>query len=107
MCLPHLHVTCDGFEVETVLNVRAAKAGFKIVEVPSYEQDRIHGLSNLNAWRDGRRVLKTIMRERVLAAARAERRLDPAVTPSSERIWERSHVVLQIRWLRLVFRTSG
>ncbi len=63
-CLPHLHITCDGFEVETVLNVRAAKAGFNIVEVPSFEQDRIHGLSNLNAWRDGKRVLRTIVRER-------------------------------------------
>ena len=63
-CLPQLHITCDGFEVETVLNVRAAKAGFNIVEVPSYEQLRIHGLSNLNAWRDGKRVLKTIFRER-------------------------------------------
>ena len=62
--LPQLHITCDGFEVETVLNVRAAKAGFNIVEVPSFEQQRIHGLSNLNAWRDGRRVLKTIMSER-------------------------------------------
>jgi hypothetical protein len=66
-CLPHLQITCDGFEVETVLNVRAAKAGFTIVEVPSYEQSRIHGLSNLNAWRDGKRVLKTIMRERFSA----------------------------------------
>ncbi len=62
--LPQLHVTCDGFEVETVLNVRAAKAGFNIVEVPSFEQERIHGLSNLNAWRDGKRVLKTILSER-------------------------------------------
>jgi glycosyltransferase involved in cell wall biosynthesis len=63
--LPQLQITCDGFEVETVLNVRAAKAGFNIVEVPSYELERIHGLSNLNAWRDGRRVLKTIITERV------------------------------------------
>jgi glycosyltransferase involved in cell wall biosynthesis len=63
-CLPQLHVTCDGFEVETIINVRAAKAGFNIVEVPSYEQNRLHGLSNLNAWRDGKRVLKAIMSER-------------------------------------------
>ncbi len=63
--LPQLHITCDGFEVETVLNVRAAKAGFRIVEVPSYEQERIHGLSNLNAWRDGTRVLRTILSERL------------------------------------------
>jgi glycosyltransferase involved in cell wall biosynthesis len=63
-CLPQLYVTCDGFEVETVINVRAARSGLKVVEVPSYERDRIHGLSNLNAWRDGRRVLRSIMRER-------------------------------------------
>jgi hypothetical protein len=50
--------------VETVLNVRAAKAGLQVVEIPSYEHDRIHGLSNLNAWRDGRRALAAIMRER-------------------------------------------
>lgn len=63
-CLPKLQVTCDGFEVETVLNVRAAKAGLNVVEVPSYERDRIHGLSNLSAWRDGRRVLWAILKER-------------------------------------------
>lgn len=63
-CLPHLYITCDGFEVETILNLRAAKAGFQIAEVPSFERERIHGLSNLNAWRDGKRVLKAIMQER-------------------------------------------
>ena len=63
-CLPQLQINCDGFEVETVLNIRAAKARLSVVEVPSHEEDRIHGVSNLNAWRDGRRVLKTIVRER-------------------------------------------
>ena len=63
-CLPHLQIDCDGFEVETVLNIRAAKAGLSVIEVPSQEQERIHGVSNLNAWRDGKRVLRTIMRER-------------------------------------------
>lgn len=63
-CLPHLHIDCDGFEVETVLNVRAAKSGLSIAEVPSHEQERIHGVSNLNAWRDGKRVAKTILSER-------------------------------------------
>jgi glycosyltransferase involved in cell wall biosynthesis len=63
-CLPQLQIDCDGFEVETVLNIRAAKAGLTVIEVPSQEEDRIYGVSNLNAWRDGRRVLKTIVRER-------------------------------------------
>jgi glycosyltransferase involved in cell wall biosynthesis len=64
-CLPNLQITCDGFEVETILNVRAAKAGFRILEVPSFEQERIYGLSNLSAWKDGTRVLKAIVSERL------------------------------------------
>jgi hypothetical protein len=35
------------------------------VEVPSYEFDRIHGQSNLNTWRDGTRVLRALMVERL------------------------------------------
>jgi hypothetical protein len=44
--------------------VRAAGAGLVVAEVPSFEHPRIHGVSNLNAFRDGRRVLKTILAER-------------------------------------------
>jgi glycosyltransferase involved in cell wall biosynthesis len=62
-CLPHMHVDCDGFEVETLINIRIARAGLKVCEVPSFEGKRIHGVSNLNAFRDGLRVLKTIIRE--------------------------------------------
>lgn len=54
----------DGFEVETLIHVRVAKAGLVVAEVPSYEHSRIHGVSNLNAFRDGRRVLRTILKER-------------------------------------------
>jgi glycosyltransferase involved in cell wall biosynthesis len=64
-CLPAMNVDCDGFEVETLINVRVAKAGLKIEEVGSFEADRIHGVSNLNTFRDGWRVLKTIFKERV------------------------------------------
>jgi hypothetical protein len=35
-----------------------------IVEVPSFEKLRIHGVSNLNAFSDGLRVLKTLNTER-------------------------------------------
>ena len=66
-CLPYMRVDCDGFEVETLVNVRIAKAGLVIHEVPSYERDRIHGRSNLNALRDGSRVLRTIASERMSA----------------------------------------
>ncbi|MFT3662300.1 MAG: glycosyltransferase family 2 protein [Gordonia sp. (in: high G+C Gram-positive bacteria)] len=56
----------DGFEVETVINVRMIRAGKKIQEVGSHERCRIHGSSNLNAFSDGMRVLRTINYERKL-----------------------------------------
>jgi glycosyltransferase involved in cell wall biosynthesis len=55
----------DGFEIETIINTRMAKAGMRITEVPSYEYDRVHGVSNLNTWRDGGRVLRALFVERV------------------------------------------
>ena len=54
----------DGFEVETLINIRIAQAGLKVKEVASYEHSRIHGVSNLNATSDGWRVLRTIFAER-------------------------------------------
>lgn len=68
-CLPYMRVDCDGFEVETLINVRIAKAGLVVHEVPSYERDRLHGRSNLHAVRDGTRVLRTIAVERVSAVS--------------------------------------
>ena len=41
------------------------KAGLVVHEVPSYEHPRLHGASNLHAIRDGSRVLRTIVRERL------------------------------------------
>ena len=54
----------DGFEIETVINVRVARNGLTIEEVSSFEGKRIYGRSNLNAVTDGLRVLRTIGRER-------------------------------------------
>jgi glycosyltransferase involved in cell wall biosynthesis len=66
----------DGFEVETLINVRVAAAGLVVAEVPSFEYARIYGVSNLNAFRDGLRVLRTIFYERV-ASRRPQSRLGP------------------------------
>ena len=65
-------VDCDGFEVETLMNIQVACAGLEVREIPSYEHRRIHGVSNLNAGRDGVRVLRTIMRERSRLKRRAK-----------------------------------
>src|SRR3954462_14626780 len=53
----------DGFEIETMINIRAAADGMKVGEVGSIEHARIHGQSNLNTFRDGFRVLRTILSE--------------------------------------------
>lgn len=53
----------DGFEIETMINIRAAADGMEVGEVGSIEHARIHGQSNLNTFRDGFRVLRTIFSE--------------------------------------------
>jgi glycosyltransferase involved in cell wall biosynthesis len=54
----------QGFEIETLMFTRAARRKMKIVEVPSFEENRIAGSSNLRAVRDGFRVLIAIFVER-------------------------------------------
>jgi glycosyltransferase involved in cell wall biosynthesis len=71
----------DGFEVETLINIRVAKAGLVVREVPSFERSRIHGVSNLNAIRDGMRVVRTILAERRRAGVTAERLAPAARAP--------------------------
>jgi glycosyltransferase involved in cell wall biosynthesis len=63
-CLESLLVDCPGFEVETLINIRVAKLGIKVAEVPSFEGERINGISNLHPVRDGFRILWVIFRER-------------------------------------------
>jgi glycosyltransferase involved in cell wall biosynthesis len=74
----------DGFEIETILTCRFAAAKLRVTEVPSFEKNRIHGESNLNAISDGIRVLKTIFDEkRRENAAVARVRNEPAVVTAS------------------------
>ena len=68
----------DGFEIETLINIRVARAGLKVTEVASFEHPRMHGVSNLNAVTDGWRVLRTIFAERAyVRSQRAPVRPDP------------------------------
>ena len=80
-CLPYLDLPPvtgseamrgDGFEIETLINVRVAQSPLSVTEVASYESRRLHGVSNLNAWRDGWRVLRVILAERRLLRSRAQ-----------------------------------
>lgn len=70
--LPALDLDCGGFEVETVMNIRAAKANLRVQEIPSHEAQRLHGESNLHVVSDGWRILKAISTEAM------SRRLRPA-----------------------------
>lgn len=61
--LPQLELDGDGFEIETMMNVRALRTGLKVAEVPSYEFKRVYGVGRLRTFPDGWRVLKTIVKE--------------------------------------------
>lgn len=87
-CLPYLELPSvngdqpargDGFEIETLINVRVAQSPLVITEVASFESRRLHGMSNLNAWRDGWRVLRVILAER-RSVRRVRRRADAVAT---------------------------
>ncbi len=83
---PTINVDCAGFEVETLINVRVAKAGLNVAEVPSVEHERIHGVSKLHPVRDGLRVLRTIVTERF-----ARRESPLATTPTIRELDRRGH----------------
>jgi glycosyltransferase involved in cell wall biosynthesis len=78
-CLKGLALTAHGFEIETEIAVHAAKAELRIAEVPSMERERRFGVSKLHAFRDGQRVLRTLVRERLSSRKR------PVVDPITER----------------------
>ena len=79
-CLDKIELDCTGFEVETLMNIRVVKAGLKVQEIPSHEFERIHGMSNLSAVRDGLRVLRVILKEHGKRHGRRHLPL-PAVAP--------------------------
>lgn len=52
-----------GFEIDAHMIIRAVQSGLRIAEVPSLELPRRHGKSNLRTFRDGMRILRTMLRE--------------------------------------------
>ena len=66
--VPLLCLDGDGFEIETMMNVRALRTGMKVVEVPSVEAKRVYGDGRLKTIPDGWRVLRTIWQERHFSA---------------------------------------
>lgn len=62
--LEHLDLRAEGFEIEAEMVLRALQSGLRIAEVPSLELPRRSGKSNLRTFRDGARVLRTVLGER-------------------------------------------
>jgi glycosyltransferase involved in cell wall biosynthesis len=80
--LARLGLRSDGFEIETEIVVRAIRSRIAVVEVPSFESPRRFGTSNLSVWRDGWRVLRTLLRARFgLNVAPATGMVEMAVEP--------------------------
>jgi glycosyltransferase involved in cell wall biosynthesis len=86
--LERLRLHSNGFEIETEICVHAVTAKLSVAEVPSFELNRRAGVSHLHPFRDGWRVLRVLIRNRLrrrteftrwlrqLAVERAE--LEPA-----------------------------
>lgn len=56
-------ILSKGFEIETEMTIHALDKNFKLAEIPVSYRDRPEGsTSKLNTYRDGARVLKTIVR---------------------------------------------
>ena len=66
-----LPLRSDDFAIETEINIKAWKAGLRMIEVPSREFDRIDGRSGLRPFGDGWRILSAIFRERFSSSARS------------------------------------
>lgn len=72
-CLPDVMPDCDGFEVETLMNLRLVRSGLRVQEVGSYEYRRRSGISKLHSIRDGSRIFRTIVGERLRRSSPATR----------------------------------
>jgi glycosyltransferase involved in cell wall biosynthesis len=76
--LPALDLDGDGFEIETMMNVRALRSGLRVAEVPSFESKRVYGESRLRTIPDGLRVLRTILHERIRRGQAQQLRDNPS-----------------------------
>jgi glycosyltransferase involved in cell wall biosynthesis len=93
----------DGFEIEALIIGRFALSGAAITEVPSFEHNRYHGNTNLNTFRDGFRVLWTILQDRLYARQirKLAKRRHVSSSPGPQRPgWMRDELPPDIRRLK-------
>jgi len=92
----------DGFEIETLIHMRVAEEGLRVAEVPSFEHPRIHGVSNLDAFSDGLRVLTTILVERQRARRRSRSRRRASSTGTAV-VPARGQIQLETALVRMLY----
>ena len=92
----------DGFEIETLIHMRVAEEGLRVAEVPSFEHPRIYGVSNLDAFSDGLRVLTTILVERRRARSRhRSRRRAPGARTAA--VLARGLIHMETAFVRMLY----
>ena len=62
--LERVVLDADGFEIEMQLIARMYLSGVEVIEAPSFEARRNYGQSNLRTFRDGWRILMSMLAER-------------------------------------------
>jgi glycosyltransferase involved in cell wall biosynthesis len=92
----------DGFEIETLIHMRVAAEGLRVAEVPSFEHPRIHGVSNLDAFSDGLRVLTIILVER-RRARRRDRSRHRAPAARTAAIPARGLIHMEVALVRMLY----
>jgi CheY-like chemotaxis protein len=66
-----------GFEIEAAIYTRVLRARLRVVEVPSFEGPRFHGVGKLKTIPDGLRVLQTILHEWLVDSSASATELRP------------------------------
>jgi glycosyltransferase involved in cell wall biosynthesis len=74
----------NGWANEIVNNIRAAKSGLHVVEVASYEHERIAGQAKLQTFSAGWTILKAILRERFVAVKKPARKFAATAKSKSD-----------------------
>lgn len=64
-CAPALGLEVDGWANEIISNIRTARRGLRVVEVPCFEHTRVAGQAKLKTFSAGFAILKGILRERM------------------------------------------
>ena len=57
------NLASDNFEIETEICIKSKMLGLKVIEIPSVERARRYGVSNLNTFKDGFKIIALLLKE--------------------------------------------